>query len=108
MQKIINRKVKGMIIALIKTSELDVDLLIVLAVALPVILLIMLVLLVVASPYFRKIQEKIDNLTVVLRENLTGIRVIRAYDQEQTETKKFTYNYIKCTFINISCYGGYI
>lgn len=80
-----------MIIALIKTSELDADLLIVLAVALPVILLIMLVLLVVASPYFRKIQEKIDNLTVVLRENLTGIRVIRAYDQEQTETKKFTY-----------------
>lgn len=80
-----------MIIALIKTSELDADLLIVLAVALPVILLIMLVLLVVASPYFRKIQEKLDNLTVVLRENLTGIRVIRAYDQEQTETKKFTY-----------------
>ncbi len=80
-----------MIIALIKTSELDADLLIVLAIALPVILLIMLVLLVVASPYFRKIQEKLDNLTVVLRENLTGIRVIRAYDQEQTETKKFTY-----------------
>ena len=44
-----------------------------------------------ATPLFRKIQTKIDNLTVVLRGNLTGVRVVRAYNQQGTEYKKFDF-----------------
>ena len=43
----------------------------------------------VATPLFKRIQTSIDNVTIVLRENLTGIRVIRAYNQQDTEYKKF-------------------
>jgi len=42
-----------------------------------------------ATPAFKQMQEKTDNVTVVLRENLTGIRVVRAYNQQDTENKKF-------------------
>ena len=90
-----------MIIAVIKTSQVDLKLLIILCIALPLILVVMSILLFVASPYFKKIQEKIDNITIVLRENLTGIRVVRAYDQEQTETKKFLYANKDLTKTNI-------
>lgn len=78
-----------MIIAIIKTAQVRPNLLLVLCVILPIILIGIIILLYVATPYFKKIQEKVDNVTVVLRENLTGIRVIRAYDQEVTEQNKF-------------------
>lgn len=40
-------------------------------------------------PYFRAMQTKIDKLNLVLRESLTGIRVIRAFNQTDHERKKF-------------------
>lgn len=38
---------------------------------------------------YSEVQKKLDNLTLVLRENLTGIRVIRALSKENVEKKKF-------------------
>lgn len=90
-----------MIIAIIKTAMVQIDLLIVMCIALPLILIAMIILLYVASPLFKKVQEKIDNVTVVMRENLTGIRVIRAYDQEETESKKFAKANKDLTDVNI-------
>ncbi len=90
-----------MIIAIIKTSLVDINLLVVLCIALPLLLVMMLILLYLASPLFKKVQERIDNATVILRENLTGIRVIRAYDQEETETKKFAVANKDLTTVNI-------
>lgn len=79
-----------MIIAIIKTAQTRPSLLLVLGVILPIILIFLLIILFIASPLFKQIQEKIDNVTIVLRENLTGVRVIRAYDQEVVESKKFS------------------
>ena len=62
---------------------------IVLAICIPLILAVMVVLLIIATPLFKQIQQKTDNVTVILRENLTGIRVIRAYNQQKTEADKF-------------------
>ena len=78
-----------MIIGLIKTLTQDAMLSIVLAICIPLILLFMAVLLKLATPLFRSLQTKIDNLTIVVRENLTGVRVIRAYNQQGVEYKKF-------------------
>ena len=80
-----------MIIAIIKTANIKPTLLLVLAGALVAIVIALIILLYFASPIFKKIQEKIDNITVVLRESLTGIRVIRAYNQEENEYKKFDF-----------------
>lgn len=38
---------------------------------------------------YSEVQKKLDNLTLVLRENLTGIRVIRALSKENIEKEKF-------------------
>jgi ATP-binding cassette subfamily B protein len=55
-----------------------------------IILLIMIsVLVLVALPKFRKIQSLTDNLNRVTRENLTGLRVVRAYNAEEYEEAKF-------------------
>ena len=80
-----------MIIGLIKTLTQDAMLSIILAICIPLIVVVMFLIMHFATPLFRKIQTKIDNLTVVLRGNLTGVRVVRAYNQQETEYKKFDF-----------------
>ncbi len=41
------------------------------------------------SPGYKKIQGKLDRLTVLARENLTGVRVVRAFGMESKEKKRF-------------------
>ena len=40
-------------------------------------------------PLFRSYQDKLDAINRVMREQLTGIRVIRAFVREQAETERF-------------------
>ena len=80
-----------MVIALIHTIQTNASLTIVIACALPLIIIIMGIIFRFASPMFKVLQTKLDNLTIVLRENLTGIRVVRAYNQQETEYKKFDF-----------------
>ena len=42
-----------------------------------------------ATPLFQSLQKKLDGLNLVLRESLTGIRVIRAFNKEEYEKKRF-------------------
>lgn len=42
-----------------------------------------------ATPIFKSMQKKIDKLSLVFREYLTGIRVIRAFDREKDEQRRF-------------------
>lgn len=81
-----------MIIAIIKTVTLDSPgpkLSLVLVFAIPLIIAIMIVLFAFVMPLFKLMQYRLDGVTVVLREGLTGVRVIRAYNQQETENKKF-------------------
>jgi len=80
-----------MIIGLIKTLAADAKLAIILAITIPIILVGVIIMVAVTTPMFRKIQTKTDNLTSVLRGNLTGIRVIRAYNQQEKEVDKFDF-----------------
>ena len=54
-----------------------------------VILVLNLVLIFIAIPRFKKIQELTDDINKITRENLTGIRVVRAYNAEKYQVNKF-------------------
>lgn len=51
--------------------------------------LMILIIMTLAMPRFRKIQTLTDNINRVTRENLTGIRVVRAYNAENYQEEKF-------------------
>jgi len=59
------------------------------AVAVLVILVMVSILMVFVIPKFKKMQTLTDNVTRVTRENLTGLRVVRAYNAEDYQGKKF-------------------
>lgn len=58
-------------------------------VAVAVLLAMLLVILILAMPKFTRMQKLTDNLNRVTRENLTGIRVVRAYNAEGYQSQKF-------------------
>jgi len=60
-----------------------------LAVALPVLVLSLWAVVSRMIPQFRLMQEKIDGINRVLREQITGIRVVRAFVREQEEVVRF-------------------
>lgn len=53
------------------------------------LMVLIAIIMVFAMPRFRRIQTLTDNLNRVTRENLTGIRVVRAYNAEQYQEEKF-------------------
>ena len=59
------------------------------AVAVPVLLLVVGVTVRRMVPLFRSYQERLDSINRVLREQLTGIRVVRAFVREEAETERF-------------------
>lgn len=74
----------------------------VLAVSIPVLAIVVAILASKTIPLFKLVQVKIDKINLVMREKLTGIRVIRAFNTVERERKRFdeanvdlTGNYIK-------------
>ena len=59
------------------------------AVAVGVLMTTIAILMVIVLPRFKKVQKLIDKLNGVTRENLTGIRVVRAFNAEQYQEEKF-------------------
>src|SRR5690606_19135177 len=59
------------------------------AVAIPILLIVISIIVVRMVPLFRSMQARIDTVNRVLREQLTGIRVIRAFVRERHETDRF-------------------
>ncbi|MDO4791376.1 MAG: ABC transporter ATP-binding protein [Buchananella hordeovulneris] len=67
----------------------DVGLSWLLAVSVPLLLAVLALLIMKMVPWFAAFQERQDTLNRVVREQLTGIRVIRAFAREEVETKRF-------------------
>lgn len=59
------------------------------AVAVVILLSMLSVIVTVAMPRFKRIQKLTDNINKVTRENLTGLRVVRAYNAESFQEEKF-------------------
>jgi len=77
--------VGGIIMAISKNTELAL----LLVVILPVLAVIVFFVAKKSMHLFKSMQTKIDKLSLVLREYLTGIRVIRAFNREEYEKKRF-------------------
>ncbi len=65
------------------------DLTSVLAVGVPVLAVVIGVVFVFVVPLFKQLQKKIDRLTLVTRESINGVRVIRAFSQGEREVERF-------------------
>ncbi len=76
----------GIIMAVSKDASLSL----VLVVVLPVLAGMIALIATRGVPLFKAMQVKLDKLNLVLREGLTGIRVIRAFNRIESEQKRFT------------------
>lgn len=79
--------VGGFILAL----NQDVGLSWILVVAIPLLVVILGIVLVRMVPQFRLMQERIDRINQMLREQLTGVRVVRAFVREPQESERFAH-----------------
>lgn len=80
----------GMLIgALIMAITLNRQLALVLAVAIPAILLVIVLFLRVGFPRFNAMQEKVDGLNANVQENMTNVRVVKSFVREEHESEKF-------------------
>jgi ATP-binding cassette subfamily B protein len=77
--------VGGIILAM----QQDIQLSWLIAVSVPILLVAVGLIITRMVPLFRKMQERIDRVNRVLREQLTGIRVIRAFVREDIESSRF-------------------
>lgn len=59
------------------------------AVAIPVLAIVVFSIMLACIPLYKKVQAQLDSLLGAARENLTGVRVIRAFCKEENEKKRF-------------------
>lgn len=75
----------GIILAILSSPQLSG----VLVISIPLMAVILVVIAKIAVPLSTKIQTKIDRINLVMREKLTGVRVIRAFGTADFESRKF-------------------
>ena len=75
--------------AICKIANKNINWTVATGVAVAVLLLIVLVCVLIALPKFKKLQRLTDDINRVTRENITGIKVVRAYNAEKYQEAKF-------------------
>jgi len=75
----------GLIVSMYK----DIKLATILLISIPILLIVVFLIGSRAIKIFSKIQKKLDKVNLISRENLTGIRVIRAFNKQKYEEKRF-------------------
>lgn len=75
--------------AMIMAFTVDVKAALVFVVTIPLLSLIVFGIMLVTMPMYKKVQADLDQVLLATRENLTGARVIRAFNKEEDETKRF-------------------
>ena len=75
--------------ALIMAFTVDVPTATVFAYVLPVLMVIVFVITFATIPMYKKVQDKLDKVTLLTRESLIGIRVIRAFNRQEIEEEEY-------------------
>ena len=75
--------------AMIMAFTVDVKAALVFVVVIPLLSVIVFGIMLISIPLFKKVQEGLDKVLGITRENLTGVRVIRAFGTEEGEIEKF-------------------
>ena len=76
--------------AMVMAFTINVRLALIFVVTIPVLSVIIFGLMGLTSPLYKKVQGKLDVITGNARENLSGVRVIRAFGREKEESEKFS------------------
>ncbi|NMB53939.1 MAG: ABC transporter ATP-binding protein [Leptolinea sp.] len=87
--RILLRAPMMLIVSFILAFSINPELSIVLAVAIPLLILFVILILKTAVGRFKVMQEKIDAINRVIQENLIGIRVVKSFVRSDFEIKKF-------------------
>lgn len=75
--------------AMIMAFTVDRKAALVFVVAIPLLSIVVFGVMCASIPLYRKVQNGLDNIMVLVRENLTGVRVIRAFHKEKEEIQNF-------------------
>ncbi len=75
--------------AMIMAFTIDVKCALVFVVAIPLLCVVVFGIMLISIPLFKKVQAGLDRVLGSTRENLTGVRVIRAFNKEQSEIASF-------------------
>ena len=75
--------------AMVMAFTIDTDIALLFAVGIPILFVIVLGIMRITNPLYKQVQGKLDSVTVSTRENLTGVRVVRAFGSEEAETAHF-------------------
>lgn len=75
--------------AAVMAFTVDIKAAIVFAVVIPILAIVVLGIMAVSMPLYRKVQAGLDGILGRTRQNLTGVRVIRAFDKEEAEKEDF-------------------
>ena len=87
--------------AMIMAFTIDTTCALVFAVAIPVLLAVTFLIMKVSIPLFGRVQSGLDRVTALTRENLTGVRVIRAFCHEEEAVEEFERSNKALTKLNI-------
>ena len=78
--------------AMIMAFTIDVKCALIFVVAIPLLSIVVFGIILSTIPMYKKVQSRLDQVLGITRENLTGVRVIRAFHQEAKESDRFREN----------------
>lgn len=75
--------------AMIMAFSVNVKAALIFAVVIPALMIVVFAILLITMPLYKKVQQTLDRVLLKTRENLTGIRVVRAFAREDKEKQQF-------------------
>lgn len=75
--------------AMIMAFRIDTKAALVFVVAIPALAVVVFGIMLVTRPMYKNVQARLDKVLGIIRENLTGVRVIRAFNKQEEETQRF-------------------
>jgi ATP-binding cassette subfamily B protein len=78
-----------MLFALIMSATINASLARVFAITIPITVVFIVVGIIKANPLFKEMQTRVDRVNAIIQENLTGIRVVKSFNRQDHEEKKF-------------------
>ncbi|MBE6926345.1 MAG: ABC transporter ATP-binding protein [Ruminococcaceae bacterium] len=75
--------------AMVMAFTIDAESALVFAGIIPILCVVVFGIMLITMPAYKKVQQKLDSVTGATRENLTGVRVLRAFRMEKQEVSQF-------------------
>ncbi len=94
------------IVAIVKTIQANWQISLIFVVAVPILVVFIIITFSATSPIYKRGRHAYDEMTAIYREGLTGVRVVRAFNQEQQEYERFEEASDK--FVKIDMRGDHI